>query len=84
MAASSVQLWTDPRMRGRVMGLYVLGFIGGTPIGAPLVGYVCAHHGARTAMALCGVLPVVAAVPVAMARLVARRRLAAGNAVPVP
>jgi MFS family permease len=83
MAASSVQLWTDPRMRGRVMGLYVLGFIGGTPIGAPLIGLVCAHYGARDAMALCGVLPLLAAVPVAMARLAARRRLeSAGNAVP--
>jgi MFS family permease len=73
MAASSVQLWTDPALRGRVMGLYVLVFIGGTPIGGPLVGYVCQHYGARTAMALCGVLPALAAAVVAASRFGATR-----------
>jgi MFS family permease len=66
MAASSVQLWTDPALRGRVMGLYVLVFIGGTPIGAPLIGAVCVHFGARAAMFLCGVVPALSAVPVAL------------------
>jgi MFS family permease len=73
MAASSVQLWTDPALRGRVMGLYVLVFVGGTPFGGPLVGYICQHYGARTAMALCGVLPALAAALVAASRFGATR-----------
>ncbi len=46
MANASVQLATDSRLRGRVMGLYMLAFIGGTPIGAPLVGSVTSRFGA--------------------------------------
>ena len=38
MANASVQVAVDARLRGRVMGLYMLAFIGGTPIGSPLVG----------------------------------------------
>ena len=37
-ANSSVQLASAPEMRGRVMGLYMLVFVGGTPLGAPLGG----------------------------------------------
>src|SRR6185437_13533462 len=36
MANASVQLAVDPELRGRVMGLYMLAFIGGTPLGAPV------------------------------------------------
>jgi MFS family permease len=61
MANSSVQLSIDPEYRGRVMGLYMLVFIGGTPLGAPLVGYVTEHAGVRAGMALCGLVPLLAA-----------------------
>ncbi len=61
MANSSVQLWSDPRLRGRVMGLYMLVFTGGTPIGAPIIGAVTSQFGARTGMAVCGAIPVAAA-----------------------
>jgi len=37
-ANSLVQLTTDPGMRGRVMALYMAVFMGGTPIGAPIIG----------------------------------------------
>ncbi len=37
-ANSSVQLGSDPSMRGRVMALYMLCLAGGTPLGAPAVG----------------------------------------------
>jgi MFS family permease len=60
MANSSVQLAIDPELRGRVMGLYMLVFIGGTPIGAPLIGAITNHYGARVGMAVCGVIPVLA------------------------
>ncbi|HEU5416761.1 MAG TPA: MFS transporter [Streptosporangiaceae bacterium] len=66
MANSSVQLTVEPEQRGRVMGLYMLVFIGGTPFGAPLIGAFTNHLGARAGMAVCGVLPALAAATVAM------------------
>jgi MFS family permease len=42
-----VQTTTDPVMRGRVMALYMAIFMGGTPIGAPLVGWVANVAGPR-------------------------------------
>jgi MFS family permease len=71
MANASVQLAVDPEIRGRVMGLYMLVFIGGTPIGAPVIGAVTSHYGARTGMLICGVIPAIAAA--VMAAGVARR-----------
>jgi MFS family permease len=67
MANASVQLGVDPELRGRVMGLYMLAFIGGTPIGAPVIGALTNHFGARAGMAICGVVPLLAAVVVAVA-----------------
>src|SRR6202021_3555335 len=61
MANASVQLSVDPELRGRVMGLYMLVFVGGTPIGAPIVGAVTSHYGARAGMLLCGLVPILAA-----------------------
>jgi MFS family permease len=73
MANASVQLSVAPEIRGRVMGLYMLVFIGGTPIGAPIIGAVTSHFGARTGMLVCGVIPAVAAAVTAVA--VAKRNL---------
>ncbi len=67
MANASVQLAVDPQLRGRVMGLYMLAFIGGTPIGAPIIGALTTHFGARVGMAICGAAPALAAVLVAAA-----------------
>jgi MFS family permease len=67
MANASVQLAVDPGLRGRVMGLYMLAFIGGTPIGAPIIGVLTNHLGARAGMAICGVVPLLAAVVMAVA-----------------
>jgi len=39
-ANATVQLGSSPDMRGRVMGLYLLVFMGGTPFGAPLLGWL--------------------------------------------
>ncbi len=79
MANASVQLAVDSRLRGRVMGLYMLAFIGGTPIGAPLIGALTSQFGARVGMTVCGVGPALAAVVVATA--LARRRRAEASAV---
>jgi MFS family permease len=68
MANASVQMSVDSGLRGRVMGLYMLAFIGGTPIGAPLIGVLTSHFGARAGMTVCGVIPLLAAVVVAAGR----------------
>ncbi len=67
MANASVQLAVDPGVRGRVMGLYMLAFVGGTPVGAPVIGMLTSHFGARAGMAVCGVVPLLAAAAVAAA-----------------
>jgi MFS family permease len=46
-ANAMVQLSTDPQMRGRVMALYMAVFMGGTPLGAPIIGWVGDVLGAR-------------------------------------
>jgi MFS family permease len=46
-ANATVQLATDPAMRGRVMALYMAIFMGGTPIGSPFIGWVGETFGAR-------------------------------------
>jgi MFS family permease len=49
-ANSFVQTTTDPVMRGRVMALYMAIFVGGTPIGAPIVGWAANEFGPRWAL----------------------------------
>jgi MFS family permease len=61
-ANSSTQLNTAPEMRGRVMGLYMLVFLGGTPIGSPLVGWVAEVAGARLSIIAGGVISMLATV----------------------
>jgi MFS family permease len=58
---SYLQLHSEPAMRGRVMGLYLLVFMGGTPLGAPLVGWIGETVGPRWAIALGGVVSALAA-----------------------
>ncbi|HEU5042777.1 MAG TPA: MFS transporter [Nocardioidaceae bacterium] len=46
-ANATVQLSVSPLMRGRVMALYMMIFMGGTPLGAPVIGWVGQTFGAR-------------------------------------
>ena len=46
-ANSTIQLWTEPAMRGRVMAIYMSIVNGCTLFGAPFVGWVANHFGAR-------------------------------------
>jgi Transmembrane secretion effector len=62
VANSAVQLWTEPPWRGRVLGVYGQLFVGGTPLGAPLIGALTAREGGRVGMAVCGGVPLAAAV----------------------
>jgi MFS family permease len=63
-ANSSVQMATDPAMRGRVMALFMMVFTGGTPIGAPLLGWITDTYGARIGFAAGGLISALAAVGV--------------------
>jgi predicted MFS family arabinose efflux permease len=47
---SLMQLATEPTMRGRVMALRVGVALGGTPVGAPIVGWVADSFGPRWAL----------------------------------
>jgi len=61
-ANAIVQLAADPPMRGRVMALYMAVFMGGTPVGAPMIGWIGDTMGARaTILAGAGVSLLVAA-----------------------
>ena len=51
-ANSTVQLSTDPAMRGRVLAILPALALGGTPIGAPVVGWVADTFGARWALGI--------------------------------
>ncbi|MCX6442691.1 MAG: MFS transporter [Actinobacteria bacterium] len=53
-ANSIVQTSTDPAIRGRVMGLYLLIFMGGTPFGSPLIGAATDLIKIRPTIAACG------------------------------
>lgn len=54
MTASNalIQLSTEPMMRGRVMALRMAITMGGTPLGAPIVGWLADHAGPRWAMSV--------------------------------
>ena len=52
---STLQLSAAPAMRGRVMALFSIVFMGSTPIGGPIVGAISGAWDARAALALAGV-----------------------------
>jgi predicted MFS family arabinose efflux permease len=61
-ANSIVQTSSDPTIRGRVMGFYLLVFMGGTPFGSPFIGAVSELIGVRPTIAICGVFPLLASI----------------------
>ena len=79
--SSSLQLNVAPAMRGRVMALYSMVFIGSTPLGAPLVGWLADVAGPRAGLVLGAVAALAArrsrwwrsAAPVSSARQPAAR-----------
>ncbi|GAA2548000.1 MULTISPECIES: MFS transporter [Streptomyces] len=58
---TSIQMSTDPAVRGRVMALYMMVFLGGSPVGAPVVGWITDTHGARVGLAVGGAIAMTAA-----------------------
>lgn len=63
-ANSATQLGTAPQMRGRVMGVYMLVFLGGAPIGSPLIGWIAEQFGPRMSLISGGVVSAIAAIAV--------------------
>ncbi len=70
---STLQLASAPHMRGRVMALWTVAFLGSTPIGGPIAGYVSQQLGGRAGLAMGAVACFVAA---GMGLFVLRRRAA--------
>ena len=58
---STLQLAVSPEMRGRVMALYSVVFLGSTPIGAPLTGWLAQTYDPRVALVLAGAGGLIAA-----------------------
>jgi len=71
---SLLQLGTEPAMRGRVMAMRLAIVLGGTPIGAPIVGWIADTAGPRWALGV-GATSGFAAAAVLLHYLVRHRRL---------
>jgi MFS family permease len=69
---ASLQLRADPAMRGRVMSLNAIAFLGSTPIGAPLLGWISDVSNPRVALVVGGVATLLASIP--LFALAARHR----------
>ena len=67
-ANSTLQLTTPEHLRGRMMALYALVFMGSTPLGGPLVGTISEHWGPRMGIAV-GALATLAAAAAAILTL---------------
>ncbi|MGJ5760195.1 MFS transporter [Streptomyces galbus] len=65
-ANTAIQMGTDPAMRGRVMSLYMMVFLGGSPVGAPIAGWVTDAYGVRAGLAAGGAISAAAAVTVGL------------------
>jgi MFS family permease len=85
-ANAFMQLNTDSGMRGRVMALYMMIFIGGTPLGAPVIGWVGEAYGARWTLLAGGALTILGTGLASLLYVRGRRVLtpaqAPGNLVP--
>jgi MFS family permease len=69
---ATLQLRAEPTMRGRVMSLNAIAFLGSTPIGAPLLGYLSDVTNPRLALSLGGAATLLATIP--LFALAARQR----------
>src|SRR5665213_1752351 len=58
---TTLQLTSEPTMRGRVMSLWTMAFLGTTPIGGPIIGFIADHSNPRVGLAVGGVSALLAA-----------------------
>jgi len=80
---ATLQLRADPAMRGRVMSLNAVAFLGSTPIGATLLGYISDVTNPRVSLVIGGVATLLASVPLFFLAIRQREERAA-NVVPLP
>jgi MFS family permease len=83
LAKTTLQLAAKPEMRGRVMALWALAWLGSTPIGGPIVGWVGQAIGARWALVIGGVAALACGV-LALPALTRIDRRAAAQMPPAP
>jgi len=79
MSNASLQIAADPAMRGRVMALFGIAFLGSTPIGGPIVGWASNQFGPRAGF----LIGAAAAIAAGVAALPVRTRVPAGTTVNV-
>jgi MFS family permease len=60
-ANAHMQVWSEPRLRGRVMAIYTLLTLGTTVAGGPFVGWVCQHWSPRAGLEVAGIATFTAA-----------------------
>lgn len=65
-ANTTIQLSTDPTVRGRVMSLYLMVFFGSNPVGAPIVGWIAENWGARWSIGVGAIASVIVALVAAI------------------
>ncbi|HEX5086246.1 MAG TPA: MFS transporter [Nocardioides sp.] len=76
---ATMQITSDPALRGRVMALYMTVVMGGTPLGSPFIGWIGEHLGARWTLVIGGLLVLVGvALALVVFRVASRRAPAAG------
>ena len=75
-ANTYVQATTPHELRGRVMGFYILIFLGATPVGSPLIGWLADAIGVRQTVVFCGVITSLGSIFV---YLLMRKRLASND-----
>ena len=61
LSNATLQLNSDPKLRGRVMSLFSMALIGSSPIGGPIVGWIGEHSSARVSLLIGGIAAVGAA-----------------------
>ena len=61
LARTLLQVGAEPTMQGRVIALHAIVFMGSTPIGGPMIGWVCEQFGSRVGLLLSGLVPALAA-----------------------
>ena len=83
-ANSTIQMRVDATMRGRVMALYAIGFLGTAPVGAPLVGWISQVSSPRVALLVGASSTVVASAVIRLRHRNEHRRSAAEAALGAP
>jgi MFS family permease len=71
---ATMQVTSDPALRGRVMALYMTVVMGGTPLGSPVIGWIGEHLGARWTLVIGGLMVLVGVALALVVFRVASRR----------